>query len=62
MMIYKSWSKLLSDLVVFSRLSSDIPLDFHDSTQVVLAKYLMYFLAGINTNFEIFLKQNILLD
>ena len=30
-------------------ISSDIPLDFYDSIQVVPKKYLMYFLAGINT-------------
>ena len=45
----KVGAKLLSDLVIFSILSSDIPLDLHDSIWVVLAKYLMYFLAGINT-------------
>ena len=50
----KWWSakvraKLLSDLVAFSILSYDIPLDFHDSIRVVPIKYLMYFLAGINT-------------
>ena len=28
--------------------SSDIPLDFHDSMQIVQLKYLMHFLAGIN--------------
>ena len=44
----KVGAKLLSDLVMFSILSSDIPLDFHDSAQVVSLKY---FLAGINTNF-----------
>ena len=45
----KVGAKLLSDLVKFSILSSDISLDFHDSIQVVPVKYLMYFLAGINT-------------
>ena len=45
----KFGAKLLSDLVIFSILSSDIPLDFHDSTGVVPVKYSMY-LAGINTN------------
>ena len=30
-------------------ISSDILLDFYDSIQVVPKKYLMYFLAGINT-------------
>ena len=43
----KWWStrvrgKLLSDLVIFSRLSSNILLDFHDSIRVVPVKYLMY--------------------
>ena len=43
----KWWStnagaKLLSDLVMFSTLSSDIPLDFHDSTEAVLVKYLFF--------------------
>ena len=45
----KVGTKLLSDLVMFSRLPSDIPLGLHDSTQVVPVKYLMYFLAGIDT-------------
>ena len=50
----KSWStkvgaKLLSDLVIFSILFSDVPLDFHDSIQVVPIKNLLYFVAGINT-------------
>ena len=39
----KSGAKLLSDLGIFSIFSSEIPLDFHDSIQVVLLKYLMYF-------------------
>ena len=39
----------MPDLVMFSILSFDIPLGFHDSIQVVPVKYLMYFLAGINT-------------
>ena len=38
----------LYDLVIFLILSSDIPLDFHDSMRVVLLKLLMFFLAGIN--------------
>ena len=42
-------AKLLSDLVIFSILSSEIPLDFHELIQVMPLKYLMYFLAGINT-------------
>ena len=38
------------DLVIFFILSSNIPLDFYEFIQVVSLKYLMYFLAGINTN------------
>ena len=49
----KWWStkvaKLLSDLVTFSILSSEIPLDFHDSIRVVPLRHLMYFLTGIIT-------------
>ena len=50
----ESWStkvsaKLLYDLVIFSIFSSDIPLNFHESIQLVLLKYLIYFLGGINT-------------
>ena len=41
----------MSDLVIFSILSSDIPLDFHDSIQVVSLKCLTYFLASINTKY-----------
>ena len=41
--------KSLSALVMFSILSSDIPSAFHDSIRVVPVKYLMYFIAGINT-------------
>ena len=54
----KWWSrkvgpKLLSDLVMFSIFSfiRYIPLDFSESIRVVLLKYLMYFLAGINTKY-----------
>ena len=55
-------SKLLPDLVIFLIFSSEIPLDFHGSIRVVPLKYLLYFLAGMNTKeFEIFLKRNILL-
>ena len=55
MSISRWWStkvgaKLLSDLVTFSIFSSDIPLDFHKLIQVVLLKYLIYFLVGINKN------------
>ena len=45
----KVGAKLLPDLVIFPILSSDIPLDFHDSIQVVPLNYFMYFLVGINT-------------
>ena len=45
----KVGAKLLSDLVIFSLFSSDIPWDFHDSVGVVPLKYLMFFLVGINT-------------
>ena len=45
----KVGAKLLSDLVIFSIFSSEIPLDFHESIGVVLLKYLIYFLDGINT-------------
>ena len=41
--------KLLFELVIFSIFSSDIPLDFPDSVQVVPLDYLMSLLAGINT-------------
>ena len=43
-------AKLLSDLVIFSTFSSDVPLDFNKSMQKVLLKCLTYFLASINTN------------
>ena len=42
-------AKLLSDLVIFSTLSSDNALDFQKLVRVALRKYLMYFLVGINT-------------
>ena len=50
----KWWStkvgvKLLSDLIIFSILSSGILLDFHNSIQVVPVKYSTYFLVGIHT-------------
>ena len=48
-MIKEVGAKLLSDLVIFSVFSSDIPLDFHESIRVLPIKYLIYFLAGINT-------------
>ena len=44
----KLGEKLLSDLVIFSILSSDIPLDFQNSIRVVPLKYLMCLLVGIN--------------
>ena len=44
----KVGAKLLSDLVVLSILSSDIPLDFHDSIRLVPLKYLVYFWLDIN--------------
>ena len=45
----KVGANLLCDLVIFSILSSYIPLDLHDSMRVKLLKYLMFFLIGINT-------------
>ena len=41
--------ELLSDSVIFPILFSYIPLDFYESVRVVPIKYLMYFLAAINT-------------
>ena len=45
----KVGAKLLSDLVICFIFFSEIPLDFHESIWVVPLKYLMYFLARINT-------------
>ena len=45
----KVGAKLMPDLVIFSILSSDIPLDLHETIQVVLLKCLIYFLTAINT-------------
>ena len=45
----KVGAKLLSDLVKFSILSYDIPLDFHELILAVPLKYLMHFLSGTNT-------------
>ena len=45
----KVGAKLVFNLVIFLTFSSDIPLDFHESTRVVPLKYLMYFWPGINT-------------
>ena len=45
----KVGTKLLSDLVTFSIFSSENSLDFYNSIQPVALKYLMYLLAGINT-------------
>ena len=42
-------AKFLSDLVRFSIFFSYIPLDFHESIRILPLKYLMYFLAGINS-------------
>ena len=41
--------KLLSDLVIFSVISSDILSDFHEQIWIIPWKYLMYFIAGVNT-------------
>ena len=43
--------KFLSDLVIFSIFSYDIPLDFHELIPVVPLKYFIYFLDAINTKF-----------
>ena len=45
----KVGAKLLSVLVIFLIFYSDIPLDFHEWIRAVAWKYLMCFLAGINT-------------
>ena len=45
----KVGAKMLSDLVIFSIFCSEIPLGFYDLIWVVPLKYLMYVLAGINT-------------
>ena len=45
----KVGAKLLVDLVIFSIFSSGVSLDFDESIWVVPLKYLMYFLARINT-------------
>ena len=49
MIIKKLGARLLSDLVIFSIFSSGTSLDFQELIRVVPLKYLMYFLAGINT-------------
>ena len=49
MMINKAGAKLLSDLIIFSIVSSQITLDFHESIRIVPLGYLMYFLTDINT-------------
>ena len=49
MMINKVVAKLLTNLVIFLIFFSDIPINFHESIQVLALKYLMDFLAGINT-------------
>ena len=48
-MITKVGAKLLYYLVKFLIFTSEIPLDFHHSIRVVSLKYLMHFLASINT-------------
>ena len=40
-------AKLLSDLVIFSIFSPDIPLNFHELIRVVPLKYLIYLSAVI---------------
>ena len=50
-------AKLLSDLVIFSILSSEILLDFCNSIRVVPLKYLMYILVVVNTNIWNILKE-----
>ena len=45
----KVGAKMPSELVIFSIFSSDIPLDFQVSVPVVPLKYLMCFLASVNT-------------
>ena len=47
--LIKVGAKLPSDLAIFSILSSDIPLHFYEQIRVVPLKYLMHFLADINT-------------
>ena len=39
----KVGAKLLSDLVIFSRFSFYIPLDFHELIEQVPLEYLMFF-------------------
>ena len=51
MMINKSWWERLSDLVIFSVFSSDIPIHFQELIRSVPLKCLIYFKAGINTNY-----------
>ena len=51
MMINKSWWERLSDLVIFSVFSSDIPIHFQELIRSVPLKCLIYFVAGINTNY-----------
>ena len=41
-------AKLLSGLAIFSIFSSDITSEFDESIRIVLVKYLIFFLAGIN--------------
>ena len=41
-------AKLLSDLIIFSILCTDIPLNFDESILVMPLKCLLCFLTGIN--------------
>ena len=53
--------KLVSDVGIFSILSSENPIDFHDKTLVVSVKNLKDFcMKNILNNFVVFLKKNIL--
>ena len=40
---------LMSNLVIFSTFSLDIPSDFHEEIQVVSWKHLMILVSGMNT-------------
>ena len=60
--LIKVGAKLLSEIVIFSMLSSDNPFNFHDKTGDLLVQNLKYFLVDeILSNFVIFLKKYILL-
>ena len=49
MILTKVGAKLLFHLVIFSIFSSVIALDFHEVIRVVPLKYLIHFLADIDT-------------